>query len=229
MAAELIRTNVTGVSNILAAAREHAPTCRIVLAGSAAEYGRVDPAHLPIRETAVCEPVGEYGRTKLVATVLALEFARTSALEIDVVRPFNVVGPGVPRHLLVGALIERIREAQSAGVASAIHVGNVDTTRDFVAAEDVAGGIVGLLEKEHECGIYNLCSGRAVSIREVLLTLLSFARVPLTWEIDPRLVRPEDVPVSFGSYAKAEAAIGFHPSVQLEHSLRAAWNEQARH
>jgi GDP-4-dehydro-6-deoxy-D-mannose reductase len=221
-AVDLCRTHVTGVCNLLASVQRHSPECRVVLTGSAAEYGSVAAADMPVSELTACAPAGAYGVTKLAATELALEWARAWRLRVAIARPFNIVGPGVPSRLLVGALIGRVRNAKA---GSPVRVGNVDTVRDFVAVQDVADGMTALLGRPDIGGVFNLCSGQPVAVRDVLEKILSFSPTPLEWSVDPQLVRPDDVPVSYGTCARAEAAFGFRPTIPLELSLREAWDE----
>jgi GDP-4-dehydro-6-deoxy-D-mannose reductase len=218
------------VCNLLASVQRHSPECRVVLTGSAAEYGSVDAADMPVSELTACAPAGAYGVTKLAATELALEWARAWGLRVTIARPFNIVGPGVPSRLLVGALIGRVRHALEGPEnerSPTVRVGNVEALRDFVAVEDVADGMVALLSRPELEGVFNLCSGQPVAVRDVLETILSFSPVRLEWSVDPQLVRHDDVPVSYGTYARAEAAFGFRPTIPLDRSLREAWNEQA--
>jgi GDP-4-dehydro-6-deoxy-D-mannose reductase len=225
-AADLCRTHVSGVCNLLASVQKHVPECRVVLTGSAAEYGAVPAADMPVSEDTPCAPAGAYGVTKLAASELALEWARAWRLPVAVVRPFNIVGPGVPQRLLVGALIARVRDVIAGKAGSTVRVGNVETIRDFVAVQDVADAMVSLVSRPEIGGVFNLCSGQGVSVREVLEKILSFSPKPLEWSVDPQLLRPDDVPVSYGTYARAQAAFGFKPTIPLERTLRETWDEQ---
>jgi GDP-4-dehydro-6-deoxy-D-mannose reductase len=221
--AELWAANVTPVTHLLHAARESTLKLRLVLFGSAAEYGAAPEDTLPIGEDARCDPLGAYGATKLAATGLALAAARDWRTRVSVVRPFNIVGAHMPSAFVAGALIKRIHDALSAGGNQAITIGRTDTTRDFVDVGDLSSAVVRLLDRDAAGEIYNLCSGRETSIRELLDALISMVGGGLSWKEDPALVRSGDVARSFGSCTKARAQLGFEPRTALKESLRAAW------
>jgi GDP-4-dehydro-6-deoxy-D-mannose reductase len=221
---ELCAANVTSVSNLLHAARGRSPALRIVLFGSAAEYGAVPEVALPITEQSRCEPMGAYGGTKLAATTLALAAARDWGSRVSIVRPFNIVGAHVPPAFVAGALIKRIHDALQARDSQAITVGRTDTTRDFVDAGDLSSAVVRLLDLDAAGEVFNLCSGRETSIRELLDTLIAMAGEGISWRQDPALIRPGDVLRSFGDCGKARAQLRFAPVTRVEDSLRAAWH-----
>lgn len=225
---ELRATVVDGTSNLLNAARHFAPEARILIAGSAAEYGEVRADELPITETHPCRPTGAYGVAKYAATLAALEHAERFGASVVITRPFNIVGPGVPRSLVVGAFIERLL-AVARGGERMLRVGNLETERDFVAVEDVADAYVAIANGDYWGEVINLCSGRPRSIRSIVEMLIEISDTEVRIEVDPDLVRPADVPVSYGSWEKARRLFGFAPETSLEHALRLAWSEAASH
>jgi nucleoside-diphosphate-sugar epimerase len=215
--------NVAGTRRLLEAVSRCAPRCHVLLCGSAAEYGTAAHAGL-LDETSPCAPVNAYGHSKLAATRLGQDFALSDRVPaVTIVRLFNVVGAGMPEHLFVGAVLKRIRAALQPGAAREIVVGNVDVERDYVAAEDVADAMVRLVPRPTRGEIFNLCSGRGVTIRHLLDTLLAMAPEPIAWRQDPALIRPDDIARSVGSWRKAAAAFGFEPRIPLDQSLRSAW------
>ncbi len=257
--------NLLGGVNLLEAVKEYAAEARVIVAGSAAEYGHVPEEDMPITEEQACQPVGAYGISKYALTLACLEYARNSRnlpltpsgtegggvpMRVSVVRPFNIIGAGVPATLVVGAIIERAKDAIVSGRDTVI-VGNLDTYRDFVAVEDVVDAYIALAgvpdtpvgrpdtlvgqnlpltPSETEGGgvpngeVYNICSGKPTSIRFVVETLLSFAPRPLRPVVDPNLVRGTDVKTVYGSWKKARDAFGFEPKTDLTAALRSAWD-----
>jgi GDP-4-dehydro-6-deoxy-D-mannose reductase len=225
-ASELCRANVTSGVNMLLAAVRHAPRSRVLFVGSAAEYGPVPEHELPISEEVPCAPTAAYGITKLALTETALWTSSGTQLRVHVVRPFNMVGAGAPTSQLVGALVERVYHAIHARHSEPITIGRTDTLRDFIAVEDVAEAMVRLLDGEAAPGIYNLCSGHAVPVEQLLRMLREICGHHFEWRTDPTLVRPDDVLISRGTAAKAAAAIGFAPAISLQQSLTAAWRDR---
>lgn len=220
----LYRANVLALVELLDAVRVHVPEAGVVVAGSAAEYGHVPGGAMPITEHAPCAPVSHYGRSKYAATLAALGYA-ASGVRVSVVRPFNIVGAGVPTALLVGAVLDRMAVALDRGEDD-VRVGNLDCERDFVAVDDVVDGYVALAERGAWGEVFNVCAGRPVPVRSVVEVLLSWAPRPLRLVTDPALCRPDDVPSVYGSCARAREAFGFTPSTPLDAALRAAWEDR---
>jgi GDP-4-dehydro-6-deoxy-D-mannose reductase len=221
--AELHRANGAASALLLEAVLRHAPAARVLITGSAAEYGPPEDGARAITETHPCRPVSAYGESKLAATGAALD-AAARGLHVTVARPFNIVGRGMPATLVIGAVLERARAALAAGRA-AVMVGRLDTARDFVAVEDVVEAYARLVDADAAGQVVNICSGVARSIGSVLDALLAHAPRRLQLVEDPDLVRGGDVPVVFGSYERARQLIGFEPWTPLEVSLGRVWTE----
>lgn len=219
----MVATNVVGTANLLDAVAARAPSCHLVLFGSAAEYGDVPPGVEQLAETADCAPRGTYGVTKLASTRLALAAAARSGLAVTVVRPFNVIGAGCPTHLLAGAVIARMLAAWQGEGALTITVGRTDTQRDFIAVDDLVDAVVALAMRPSGGGIVNVCSGRPVPVADVLDRLAAIAGRRVVWREDPALVRADEPAVSVGDPAKLSALTGWTPRVPLDDALAATW------
>lgn len=220
---DLYSTNVVGTVFLLEALRQYCPEAEMLLIGSAAEYGRVDPRHLPITEDHPCRPEGAYGISKHVMTTVGLDCFKRHGMKIVVARPFNILGPGISEDLLVGALLKRIRMSLQEGSGAPVRVGNVDTERDFVSVADTVDAYLRMMSGGFWGEVFNVCSGVAVSVRTILDTLSVVAGVPIRFEVDASLVRPDDVRVIYGSHDKATRSFGFVPDLALEPLLRKTW------
>jgi GDP-4-dehydro-6-deoxy-D-mannose reductase len=214
----LRQVNELGTLHVLDAVRLAAPEAAVLVVGSAAEYGPRAVGAPPIAEDEGCTPREPYGVSKLAATRQAEYFAKEHAVRVVIVRPFNVIGAGMSDALVVGALVKRARAAVRSGSA-AVRVGNMDAERDFIDVADVATGCVAALARGESGGIYNLCSGRAVKVRDVAIKVLDRAGGALRLESDPALDRGPDA--SVGSTRKSANALGFSARIPLEQSLRA--------
>lgn len=223
MAEALYEANLMNTVRLLEVIKEHLPQCAVLLIGSAAEYGRAVGNNLPFTEHSACQPMNAYGISKHAMTMAALDYVRHYGLKVVIARPFNIVGAGIPRNLVAGAILSRIRESLQRPDHPPIQIGNTDSVRDFVAVEDAVNGYVRLLECGQWGEVFNICSGRGRRIGDIVDMLLAQSPVPLRVEVDPALVRSSEVDVSFGSYAKAREAIGFEPVTPLESALHAAW------
>jgi len=222
-AVDIYRTNVLGTIHLLEAVRTLARQARVLLVGSAAEYGPLEQSDLPVNEAHPCNPIGAHGLSKYAATLAGIDYARNFAMKVVVARPSNIIGAGIASYLLVGAVLERIRGALATPDESTIKVGNVDTVRDFIAVEDVVAAYLQMIRGDHWGEIFNISSGQPSKISFVIETLLSLSPRPLTYEIDPSLVRPLETKIFYASHAKAKEAFGFKATISLEDSIRAAW------
>ena len=117
--------NTMGALNVLESVRMNRPECRVLLVGSAAEYGQVQKSDLPASEDRSCRPVGTYGASKLAATLAGQEYAQKFGMKVVVARPFNIIGPGMPRDLVVGALACRAKEALSGSTEAIVTAGDL--------------------------------------------------------------------------------------------------------
>ena len=100
---ELYKLHVDGTRNVLSAVARFVPKAVVILLGSAAEYGPVAPEQLPIQEQQICKPATPFGASKLAQTQLAEAAAEEWGLRVLTVRPFNILGPGLPEHYFAGA------------------------------------------------------------------------------------------------------------------------------
>jgi GDP-4-dehydro-6-deoxy-D-mannose reductase len=215
---EVLKVNVLGTAEVLAAARnlQRAPTVLVV--SSAEVYGAVTPEQLPLKEDAPTAPATPYAASKLAAEAVALQAWRGYHQPVIVVRPFNHIGPGQSPNFAVPALAKRIVEAAKAGAGS-LRVGTLTTRRDFTDVRDVVVAYRLLMERGEVGTTYNVCSGRDVSIAEVADELLALADADLELVIDPDLVRPVDVPVLRGDAGLLRATTGWSASIPLATTL----------
>ncbi|HEY2215656.1 MAG TPA: GDP-mannose 4,6-dehydratase [Acidimicrobiales bacterium] len=224
---EVLRVNVLGTAELLAAARTVPGEPTVLVVSSAEVYGVVTPRDLPLREDSPTAPATPYAASKLAAEAFALQAWRGYKQPVIVVRPFNHVGPGQSPNFAVPALAKRIIEARNAGLRS-LRVGTLTTRRDFTDVRDVVVAYRQLIEKGAPGSIYNVCSGQDVAISEVASQLLALAGTDLELVIDPDLVRPVDVPVLRGDASRLNATTGWAPKIPLATTLAdvlASWEE----
>jgi GDP-4-dehydro-6-deoxy-D-mannose reductase len=213
----VFRVNAGGALSVLRACAETAVE-RVLVVGSADEYGVVDEDELPITEEAPVRPITPYGASKAAADVLALQAFLGDGLGTVRVRAFNHTGPGQSSTMLVPGLAARIAAAERAGKRE-IRVGRLEVVRDLTDVRDVVRAYRLLVERGTPGDAYNVCSGRGVSVREVAEGMLAMSDAPLELVVDPELVRPVDVPRLVGSPAKLCSATGWQLEVPLERTL----------
>jgi GDP-4-dehydro-6-deoxy-D-mannose reductase len=214
----VFQVNATGTLHVLEAARACDPMPRVLLVSSAEVYGTVEESALPVGEDAGLAPVTPYAASKVAAEFLGVQAHLAHGLPVIRVRPFNHVGPGQPTGFVVPSFAERIVEARRRGVRS-LPVGNLSARRDLTDVRDVVRAYRLLVDRAPAGEVYNVCSGRAVSVESVAHRMLELAGIELELVTDPELARPVDVPVMRGDPAKLEAATGWRPEIDLDRTL----------
>jgi GDP-4-dehydro-6-deoxy-D-mannose reductase len=212
-----LRVNVEGTQHVLDGARA-AGVQRVLVVGSAEEYGRVDPADLPLREDAPLRPITPYGASKVAASYVALQAWLGAGLETIRVRPFSHTGPGQLDRFLIPALAGRIVAAERDDTAT-VTVGALDPVRDVSDVRDVVRAYRLLMEQGVPGEVYNVCGGTGIAVREILNRLVGRAHRPVRVEVDPALLRPVEVPVLVGDAAKLRAATGWAPEHAIDATL----------
>ncbi|MGE3507838.1 MAG: NAD-dependent epimerase/dehydratase family protein [Vicinamibacterales bacterium] len=191
----------------------------VLLVGTAAEYGRVDPHQLPIAETCPPAPYNDYGVSKLAQTQLGLA-AASRGRRIVIARPFNIIGPGMPGHLALQSFAQQMVEIRAGAREPVLRVGNLDSARDFIDVEDVVEAYWNLIHKPDAYGqIVNVCSGVPITIRAALRLLLDAAGLAVEIREDAARMKAIDIPVHYGCREKLERLLGTSAPTPLERSI----------
>lgn len=216
---EVFRVNAVGTLNLLESARNVLPQAKILYVSSSEVYGIVDPQRLPVDENGAVEPLSPYAVSKAAAEQICLQAFRAHSQKVLVVRPFNHIGPGQSDNYVVSALAKRVLVAKREGRKSIV-VGNLSSKRDFTDVRDVVNAYRLLIELGTPGSIYNVCSGRSVSINELAMKMIELADVDLKLERDSDLVRDVEVSDIYGDCSKCHAELGWKPTVAIEQSLK---------
>jgi len=214
-----LRVNAEGTLNVLRAAEE-AGVERVLVVGSADEYGKVDPAETPLTEDAPLRPMTPYGASKVAADYLALQAFLGRGLATLRTRSFNHTGPGQSDRFVVSAFARRVVEASAGGVKE-LKVGSLEPVRDFSDVRDVVRAYRLLVERGTPGEAYNVSSGRGRSVHDILDRLLALAETEVEVVPDPELVRPVEVPVLVGDNSKLRRDTGWEPAYDLDATLTA--------
>jgi GDP-4-dehydro-6-deoxy-D-mannose reductase len=207
--------NATGVLNVLEAIAAGAADCYLLCLSSAEVYGAPDPDSLPWTEEAPVRPVSPYGSSKAAMEVVVDQYARAHGVSAGVVRAFNQIGPGQSQEFVASSLARQMAEAELRGADRlGLTVGNVSARRDFTDIRDSARAYVSMVERGLT-GTYNLCSGKALKIEELIERMGSSSRLAVELEVDPALVRPSDPPLVVGSSSRLQEAIGWEPRIPI--------------
>jgi GDP-4-dehydro-6-deoxy-D-mannose reductase len=215
--ARTFEVNAVGTLQVLeAAARCPAPPTVLVVS-SAEVYGH-RAGEAPLTETVELGPVTPYAASKVAAEYLAVQAWLGRGVRTIRVRPFNHVGPGQSPDFVVSALARRIVEAERAG-GGPVRVGNLEAARDFTDVRDVVGAYRLLAEQGISGEVYNVATGRSVTIADVARRLSALANADVELVPDPELMRPVDVPVFVGDATRLRKATAWEPQIPLEVTL----------
>jgi len=211
--------NATGVLNLLEAVVAEAPDAHLLCVSSAEVYGEPRAERLPFTEDGPLEPVNPYGAAKLAMEALCGQYGRSRDLEIAVVRAFNQLGPGQDAAFAASSFARQIAAAEVAGEERAeLSVGNLEAARDFTDVRDTARAFVEL-SSGRVTGIFNLCSGRAVRLSELVEEMQRAATIPVDVTTDPSLLRPADPSVAYGSAELLREAIGWQAEIAISQTV----------
>jgi len=216
---EIYKVNVLSIATLLEAARSHVPDVVMVAAGSAAEYGRIEPGQLPVDEQTPCRPVMSYGLSKYLATQIAMYYYRVHNICVMIVRPFQLIGKGATSRLAPGAFAEQLKQT-TAKNSNVIRVGNLESSRDFLDVHDAVEAIWMLCRKPAAGEIFNLCSGSPTKIADLLEMMIKSSGLDVKVEVDSsRLRGGADVAKIYGSFQKLKEHCGWSPKRSLQDSV----------
>jgi GDP-4-dehydro-6-deoxy-D-mannose reductase len=224
--AETLTRNVAMTAILLEAVRLEAPEAAVVVVGSGEVYG--PPERLPVDEDAPLRPQNPYAVSKAACDLLAGQYADAFGMRVVRMRPFNHAGPGQSDDYVIGTLTRQVAQAEAAGHEEVLlRTGNPDSARDFTDVRDVARAYVAAASLEG--GAFNVASGRAVTVREVIELVRAAAHLPVRHEIEQARVRAHDVPEVRGSARRLREATGWRPEIPLEKTVADAledWRER---
>jgi GDP-4-dehydro-6-deoxy-D-mannose reductase len=221
--AETYLTNVIGTANVLAALRawrdRSRRDVRLLFVSSSEVYGAQPQDAMPLAETLAPNPSNPYAASKAAAEALVLGEVRSFGVDAVITRAFNHIGPGQNERFAVPAFAAQLA-AIAHGAEPVLYAGNLDARRDFLDVRDVVNAYIALARSGRSGEIYNVCSGSAISIREILGELIRIAHVPVEARQDPARMRPSDVPLLYGRNEKIHAATGWSPRIPLRRTLQ---------
>jgi GDP-4-dehydro-6-deoxy-D-mannose reductase len=202
--------------NLLDAVRTGAPSARVLIAGSGEVYGA--PSELPVSEVADLRPQSPYAASKAAADLLGALYADVWQLNVVRTRAFNHAGPGQSDYYVIGTITRQIAEAEAAGERELVlRTGNPDSARDFTDVRDVVAAYA--LAIDAPPGVYNVASGRAVTVRELVEMARAQTAIRVRHEVDQARIRGHDVREVRGAATKLRGATGWQPQIPLEQTV----------
>ena len=219
-ARQVWEANFWGAMNLLEALRENAPQAAILLVGSSQSYGRVAARQLPITEDHALAPESPYAASKAAADLLGLQYFHSWKLHVIRARPFNHTGPGQSTEFLCSDLARQAAEIDMGLRPPLVALGNTRVQRDFSDVRDVVRAYALLLQRGTPGEAYNVGSGRAVSVRQIVEWLQALSSKPFRIKVEAKRVRANEVAKLYGSNRKLRRATSWSPVYNLETTLR---------
>jgi GDP-4-dehydro-6-deoxy-D-mannose reductase len=225
---ETFAGNVLSSQHLFEALRHAGLRPRVLVACSATVYKAADRA---ITEQDPVSPASPYGVSKLAQEMLAVRAWEDDGLPALVARSFNHVGPRQAPAYVAPSIARQIALAEAGRLPPVLRMGNLEPKRDLSDVRDTVRAYRAMMRAARPGVPYNVCSGRAVAVRELVEHFRAHARVPIAIEQDPALLRPNDVPLLLGDASRLRAETGWSAVFPIERTvndLLEYWREQVR-
>lgn len=221
---EVFDINLSGTLNLYEAVsklkKETGFSPKILFIGSAESYGKTDHPE-SISENSSLNPINAYGTSKLAADRLSYQYSQTDDLNIIILRPFPHIGPGQGNGFFVPDMASQIVALEKDPQKDELSVGNLEGIRDYLDVRDVVVAYKTLLEKDIAGGeVFNICSGNAVKIKDLLDKLLKFSKKPLKVKEDSSRLRSVNLPIFVGNNKKLFESTGWSPVYTIDQTLQ---------
>lgn len=210
--------NFLGTLNVFEAVREVAPRARVLYVGSAAAYGAVPPSFQPIGERQALMPITHYAASKAAADAAACAYC-AEGVHIVRARPFNHTGPGQTVDYVCSRLAREAAEIAVGSSPPVITAGNLDAARDFTDVRDVVRAYWLLMQHGRPGEAYNVCSGKAYVVKEIVATLAEIAEREIALRSLTELRRKADTLTLVGSPERIHRETGWHPELPFRRTL----------
>lgn len=220
LAETTFRVNVIGTYNIFEAVRGKKWLKKLIFTSSSDVYGPVRPQDMPLNTDRLFNPVSPYAQSKAAAEYLGRIYVEQYHLPLVIVRSFNHTGPRQTPDFAVPAFCRKIVAAEKSRGKKRVTVGNLTAKRDISDVRDIVRGYRLLAEKGRAGEVYQLCSGRAYGIGELLNKLIGFTDITIKVIRDKELFRRADIPVLRGTFSKARKDVGWKPEIAIDKTLK---------
>jgi len=196
------------------------PGAKALCVSSSEVYGKVEPGENPVTESKPAKPKGAYAVSKLMLETVCAQYAESPGIHVVVARPFNHTGPGQGEKFVAPSFAMQMARVEAGLRAPVIKTGDLSPQRDLADVRDVIRAYPPLLRGGASGEVYNVCSGRPVSMQMIYDILLGFcASKNIRRETDESRMRPAENPLVFGSSEKLHAVTGWRPTIPLAKTL----------
>ena len=212
--------NFMGTLNVLKALRDIDFSGRFLFISSSEVYGLLTESDLPVTERQPTKPLSPYAVSKIAAEALCYQWSQLEKFETLIARPFNHIGPGQSERFAISDFGKQIAAIKLGLAEPVIHVGDIDTTRDFTDVRDIVAAYQLLLRRGRNGEIYNVCSGREYSIRTLLMRMCFLAGVEVELRSDVDRFRSSEQRRVLGSNNKLHDDTGWNATYEIDQTLK---------
>lgn len=217
--AETYEVNVLGTVNLVQALAKGGFRGRFLYVSSGDVYGRVDEQELPVSLATVPMPGNPYASSKIAAEDYCMQEWRRTGMQVMVARPFNHIGPRQDSRFVVASFAQQLVQIARGEREPVLHVGDIDTTRDFTDVRDVVRAYAALLERGQEGARYLVASGVERSPRELLERMIRTMNLTVRIEPDPGRMRASEQRRMYADASETTRACGWRPMIGIEQTL----------
>lgn len=227
-----IDVNIKGCINLLEVLKDlknEGCNPRTLLIGSGEEYGHIRQEECPINEDNVLRPGNIYAATKSCQNMLGRIYSDAYGIDVMMVRAFNHIGPNQAPLFVVADFCRQVAEIEKGLKEPVMRVGNLSAKRDFTDVRDVVIAYELLVRQGKRGETYNVGSGHALPIQEILDKIIGMSDAKIKVEVDPARLRPVDVPIIEPDITKINSQTGWKPSISLDTTIRETldyWREE---
>jgi len=218
--AETLSTNIIAQTNLFEVCRTLQLDPVIQIACSSEEYGLVLPDEVPITESNPLRPLSPYAVSKVSQDFLGYQYFQSYGLKVIRTRGFNHTGPRRGDVFVTSNFARQIAAIELGLSEPVIRVGNLDAVRDFTDVRDMVRAYWLAVVRGRPGEVYNIATGKGITIEKLLGRLLALAEVEVRIEVDPARLRPSDVEILIGDSGKFRADTGWEPRIPFEQTLR---------
>jgi GDP-4-dehydro-6-deoxy-D-mannose reductase len=221
--------NIMGSLNLLEMISQMESPARVLLVSSSEIYGQLKPEDIPVKENALLLPVNPYGVSKAAVDLMGYQYFKAYGLPVFRVRAFSHSGPRQGTQAVLSDWALQAARIELGLVIPEIRVGNLEVTRDYTDVRDTVRAYLDIIVKGKPGEAYNVCSGKAYHLGDLLKMIVSFCPKKIRIIPDPSRFRPVDIPVLIGSPEKLKADTGWEPAINLERTLKDLYNYWLEH
>ena len=221
---KVLINNILAQLNLLQAIIELGAKPRILVISTGEVYGAVDKNDVPINENTRLKPNNPYATSKVTQEFLGLQYFASHGIPVIIARSFNHSGPGQKGNFVIPAFASQIVDVEQGRKEPLMHVGNLEAKRDFLDVRDVVIAYKRLIDEGRPGEVYNVCSGKAVKIKDILKKLLNASKVEITVREDSERMRPSDTPLVVGDNSKLKKATEWEPKIDINKTIEDTLN-----